>query len=255
MLDLIPAIDIRNGSCVRLRQGDLDNNITVYSDNPIEMAERWAELGAKRLHLVDLDGARHGRSVNFDVISGILKEFGDAMEVDLGGGLRTLETIESYMEAGLSYAVIGTAAVKQPGFLAEACSAFPGGIIVSLDARDGKIATDGWERSSKIDVIDIAKKFAQHAPAAFLYTDIARDGMLCGVNVEATKRLAEATEIPVIASGGAKNMDDIRTLESVSSSGISGVILGKALYEGTLDFTEALQYIREKNAYLEKREF
>ena len=184
MLDLIPAIDIKDGACVRLVQGDLDKNITVYSKDPRDMARHWAELGARRLHVVDLDGARCGRSVNHGVISDIIRDFSGVMEIDLGGGLRDLDTIESYMDAGLAYAVIGTAAIKQPGFLANACDAFPGAIIVSLDARNGKIATDGWEKTSRIDVLDIAKKFAAHDPAAFLYTDISRDGMLCGVNVD-----------------------------------------------------------------------
>ncbi|MCI5850117.1 MAG: 1-(5-phosphoribosyl)-5-[(5-phosphoribosylamino)methylideneamino]imidazole-4-carboxamide isomerase [Sutterellaceae bacterium] len=243
MLDLIPAIDIKDGACVRLVQGDLNKNITVYSRDPLEMARRWADLGASRLHLVDLDGAKHGRSVNHDVITGIVKEFSGVMEIDLGGGLRDLDTIESYMEEGLSFAVIGTAAVKQPGFLANACGAFPGSIIVSLDARDGKIATDGWEKTSRIDVIEIAEKFAQLDPAAFLYTDISRDGMLCGVNVEATRRLARATPVPVIASGGVKDMGDIDALVAAEEDGICGVILGKALYEGTLDFSEALDRV------------
>lgn len=207
------------------------------------MAHHWAELGARRLHLVDLDGARSGRSINSDVIRNILKSYSGLMEIDLGGGLRDLDTIESYLDDGLSYAIIGTAAIKQPGFLANACGAFPGAVIVSLDARDGKVATDGWEKDSRIDVIDIAKKFAELDPAYFLYTDIARDGMLCGVNVEATRRLALATPVPVIASGGVKNIDDVVAVMNAEADGVSGMILGKALYEGTLDFREAVAYV------------
>lgn len=243
MLDLIPAIDIKDGACVRLKQGNLDRDITVYSKDPVEMAHHWAELGARRLHLVDLDGARSGRSINSDVIRNILKSYSGLMEIDLGGGLRDLDTIESYLDDGLSYAIIGTAAIKQPGFLANACGAFPGAVIVSLDARDGKVATDGWEKDSRIDVIDIAKKFAELDPAYFLYTDIARDGMLCGVNVEATRRLALATPVPVIASGGVKNIDDVVAVMNAEADGVSGMILGKALYEGTLDFREAVAYV------------
>lgn len=239
MLDLIPAIDIKGGACVRLKQGNLDRDITVYSKDPVEMALRWAEKGAKRLHLVDLDGARSGRSINRDVIRAILCECGGRLEVDLGGGLRDLSTIGAYLEAGLRYAMIGTAAVKQPGFLKEACKAFPDSVIVSLDARDGKIATDGWEKSSAIEVIDIAKEFAALGPSYFLYTDIARDGMLCGVNVEATRRLARATPVPVIASGGVKDIEDVRALMAAEKDGVSGMVLGKALYEGTLVFEEA----------------
>ncbi|MCI6531294.1 MAG: 1-(5-phosphoribosyl)-5-[(5-phosphoribosylamino)methylideneamino]imidazole-4-carboxamide isomerase [Mesosutterella sp.] len=243
VLDLIPAIDIKDGACVRLKQGNLDKDITVYSQNPVEMAYRWAEMGAKRLHLVDLDGARSGRSANRDVINEILRSYGGLMEIDLGGGLRDLDTIEDYLDEGLRYAVIGTAAIKQPGFLANACSAFQDAIIVSLDARDGRVATDGWKKTSRVDVLEIARKFADLGPAFFLYTDISRDGMLCGVNVEATRRLAAATSVPVIASGGVRDIGDVVSLMEAEADGVSGVILGKALYEGTLDFREALNYV------------
>ena len=243
MIDLIPAIDIRNGSCVRLVQGDLDHNITVYSKDPVAMADRWHKLGAKRLHLVDLDGARSGRSVNQDVITEILGQYGAKMAIDLGGGLRKLETIERYLSAGLRYVVIGTAAVRQPEFLQECCRQFPGAVIVSLDARDGMVATDGWEKSSEIDVIDIAGRLAQHHPAYFLYTDIARDGMLCGVNIDATARLARATPVPVIASGGVKGIQDVKAVMEHEKDGVSGVILGKALYEGALDFSDAVALV------------
>lgn len=243
MLDLIPAIDIKGGACVRLKQGNLDHDITVYSKDPVEMAQRWCELGARRLHLVDLDGARHGHSINRSVISEILQACSSRMEIDLGGGLRDLDTIDGYISKGLRYAVIGTAAIKQPGFLQNACSVFADSVIVSLDARDGKVATDGWEKSSRIDVIDIAKKFADFAPSYFLYTDISRDGMLCGVNVEATRRLACATPVPVIASGGVKDIGDVRAVMKAEPDGVAGMILGKALYEGTLDFREALDCV------------
>ena len=240
---LIPAIDIKNGRCVRLRQGDLENNITVYSDDPVAVARQWADLGAERLHIVDLDGAATGRPVNAALIRDMVNEVSGEMEVELGGGLRSLEQVERYIDAGVSYAVIGTAALKRPGFLHEACSNFGGQIIVSLDARDGLVATDGWQNTTAIKAVDIARKFESYGVEAFLYTDIARDGMLTGCNVEATAELARAVSVPVIASGGVRDIEDIRRILAVEKDGVCGAILGRSLYEGTLRFEDALALV------------
>ncbi|MEF9996257.1 MAG: 1-(5-phosphoribosyl)-5-[(5-phosphoribosylamino)methylideneamino] imidazole-4-carboxamide isomerase, partial [Burkholderiaceae bacterium] len=193
---LIPAIDIKDGRCVRLRQGDMDNNVTVFSDDPVGMARHWVELGASRLHIVDLNGARSGKPVNEPLIRKILTEFGDDIEIQLGGGMRDLDLIERYIDAGVRYVVIGTAAVKSPGFLHDACSAFGGHVIVALDAKGGKVATDGWSKLTGHDVIDLAQKFESYGVDSILYTDIGRDGMLTGVNIEATVELARAVKIP-----------------------------------------------------------
>lgn len=240
---LIPAIDIKNGRCVRLRQGDLENNITVYSDDPVAVARQWADLGAERLHIVDLDGAATGRPVNAALIRDMVNEVSGDMEVELGGGLRSLEQVERYVDAGVSYAVIGTAALKRPGFLHEACSNFGGQIIVALDARDGLVATDGWQNTTSVKAVDIARKFESYGVEAFLYTDIARDGMLTGCNVEATAELARAVNVPVIASGGVRDIEDIRKLLEVEADGVYGAILGRSLYEGTLRFEDALDLV------------
>ena len=240
---LIPAIDIKNGRCVRLRQGDLENNITVYSDDPVAVARQWADLGAERLHIVDLDGAATGRPVNAALIRDMVNEVSGEMEVELGGGLRSLEQVERYIDAGVSYAVIGTAALKRPGFLHEACSNFGGQIIVALDARDGLVATDGWQNTTAIKAVDIARKFESYGVEAFLYTDIARDGMLTGCNVEATAELARAVSVPVIASGGVRDIEDIRRILAVEKDGVCGAILGRSLYEGTLRFEDALALV------------
>ena len=240
---LIPAIDIKNGRCVRLRQGDLENNITVYSDDPVAVARQWADLGADRLHIVDLDGAATGRPVNAALIRDMVNEVSGDMEVELGGGLRSLEQVERYVDAGVSYAVIGTAALKRPGFLHEACSNFGGQIIVALDARDGLVATEGWQNTTSVKVVDIARKFESYGVEAFLYTDIARDGMLTGCNVEATAELARAVNVPVIASGGVRDIEDIRKLLEVEADGVYGAILGRSLYEGTLRFEDALDLV------------
>ena len=240
---LIPAIDIKNGRCVRLRQGDLVINITVYSDDPVAIARQWADLGAERLHIVDLDGAATGRPVNAALIRDMVNEVSGEMEVELGGGLRSLEQVERYIDAGVSYAVIGTAALKRPGFLHEACSNFGGQIIVALDARDGLVATDGWQNTTAIKAVDIARKFESYGVEAFLYTDIARDGMLTGCNVEATAELARAVSVPVIASGGVRDIEDIRRILAVEKDGVCGAILGRSLYEGTLRFEDALALV------------
>jgi phosphoribosylformimino-5-aminoimidazole carboxamide ribotide isomerase len=235
---LIPAIDLKDGKCVRLQQGDMKSS-TTFGDDPAAMARRWIDAGARRLHLVDLNGAFAGRPVNEPAIKSILRAVGDEIPVQLGGGIRDLDTIERYLDDGLSYVIIGTAAVKSPGFLRDACTAFGGHIIVGLDAKDGKVAVDGWSKLTGHDVIDLAKRFEGYGVEAVIYTDIGRDGMLTGVNVEATQRLAQALSIPVIASGGVTNLDDVRALSTVAKDGIIGAITGRAIYQGTLDFAEA----------------
>jgi phosphoribosylformimino-5-aminoimidazole carboxamide ribotide isomerase len=235
---LIPAIDLKDGRCVRLRQGDMQD-ATIFSEDPAAMAKRWLDLGARRLHLVDLNGAVAGKPKNELAIRSILKAIDGAIPVQLGGGIRDLDTIERYLDAGLSYVIIGTAAVKNPGFLHDACGAFPGNVIVGLDAKDGKVATDGWSKLTGHDVLDLGKKFQDYGVEGIIYTDIGRDGMLNGINIEATVRLAQGLNVPVIASGGAGSLDDIKALCDVEHEGIDGVILGRALYEGQLDFTLA----------------
>jgi phosphoribosylformimino-5-aminoimidazole carboxamide ribotide isomerase len=235
---LIPAIDLKDGKCVRLRQGDM-SDATVFSEDPVAMARHWVAQGARRLHIVDLNGARSGRPVNEAVIRKMIGAVGGDIPVQLGGGIRDLDTIERYIDDGVAYVVIGTAAVKSPGFLQEACTAFGGHVIVSLDARDGKVATDGWSKLTGHDVIDLAKKFEDYGVDAILYTDIGRDGMMSGVNIEATVELARAVKIPVIASGGVSSMADIERLCAVETEGIEAAILGRSLYEGAIDFKVA----------------
>jgi phosphoribosylformimino-5-aminoimidazole carboxamide ribotide isomerase len=235
---LIPAIDLKDGRCVRLEQGDMKAS-TVYGDDPAAMARRWLDAGARRLHLVDLNGAFAGKPVNESAVKAILKEVGGAIPVQLGGGIRDLDTIERYLDDGLSYIIIGTAAVKSPGFLQEACTAFGGHIIVGLDAKAGKVATDGWSKLTGHDVVDLAKKYEDYGVEAIVYTDIGRDGMLTGVNIDATVALARAVNIPIIASGGLAGMADIEKLCAVESEGIDAVICGKAIYNGALDLTAA----------------
>lgn len=244
---LIPAIDLKDGQCVRLRQG-LMEDATVFSDNPVEVARLWRDQGARRLHLVDLNGAFAGKPKNLGVIRSILKEVADDLPVQLGGGIRDLDTIELYLDAGLSYVIIGTAAVKTPGFLRDACDAFPGQVIVGLDAKDGNVAIDGWARLTGQNVIDLACRFQDYGAAEVIYTDIGRDGMLSGVNIEATVKLAQALTIPVIASGGLTNLDDVKALCAVEKEGIEGVITGRAIYEGTIDFQAAQDLADELSA-------
>ncbi|CAM5193467.1 1-(5-phosphoribosyl)-5-[(5-phosphoribosylamino)methylideneamino] imidazole-4-carboxamide isomerase OS=Castellaniella defragrans OX=75697 GN=hisA PE=3 SV=1 [Castellaniella defragrans] len=235
---LIPAIDLKDGHCVRLRQGDL-HDATVFSEDPASMATQWATQGARRLHLVDLNGAVAGKPRNRAAIEAIVAATDEDIPIQIGGGIRDLDTVEYYLDNGISYVIIGTAAVKDPGFLSDACSAFPGHIIVGLDARDGKVATDGWSKLTRHDVLDLARKFEDYGCESIIYTDIGRDGMLSGVNIEATVRLAQHVRMPVIASGGVASLDDIRALCAVQDEGVEGAILGRSLYEGALDFTAA----------------
>jgi phosphoribosylformimino-5-aminoimidazole carboxamide ribotide isomerase len=235
---IIPAIDLKDGRCVRLKQGDM-NQSTLFSDDPAATAAQWRSQGARRLHVVDLNGAVAGRPKNEAAIRKIVQAVGDELPIQLGGGIRDLDTIEFYLDLGVSFVIIGTAAVKNPGFLHEACDAFPGHIMVGLDAKDGKVATDGWSKLTKHDVIDLAKRFQDYGVEAVIYTDIGRDGMLTGVNVDATLKLARELRVPVIASGGLTSMDDIKSLCEVEPEGITGVITGRAIYQGTLDFKKA----------------
>jgi phosphoribosylformimino-5-aminoimidazole carboxamide ribotide isomerase len=237
---IIPAIDLKDGACVRLRQGLMDDS-TVYGDNPVEMAKRWVEAGTRRLHLVDLNGAFDGKPINGDAVTAIAKAYPD-LPIQIGGGIRNLKTIEHYIDAGVGYLIIGTKAVKDPAFVSAACKAFPGRIIVGLDAKDGLVATDGWAEVSDIKATELAKRFEQDGVESIVYTDISRDGMMQGVNVEQTVAMARASSIPVIASGGITNMDDIKALKLVEEEGILGAITGRAIYEGTLDVSEAQSY-------------
>lgn len=243
---LIPAIDLKDGQCVRLKQGDM-NDSTTFGEDPAAMARRWLDAGARRLHLVDLNGAFAGKPVNEAAIKAIIKEVGGDIPVQLGGGIRDLDTIERYLDDGLSYVIIGTAAVKNPGFLRDACSAFGGHIIVGLDAKDGKVATDGWSKLSGHEVIDLAKKFEDYGVEGVIYTDIGRDGMLSGINIDATVKLAQALTIPVIASGGLSNIANIEALCAVEDEGVEGVICGRAIYTGDLDFAAAQKRADELN--------
>ena len=243
---LIPAIDLKDGKCVRLKQGDM-NDSTTFGEDPAAMARRWLDAGARRLHLVDLNGAFAGQPVNQAAIKAILKEVGEEIPVQLGGGIRDLDTIERYLDGGLSYVIIGTAAVKNPGFLRDACTAFGGPIILALDAQDGKVATDGWSKLSGHEVVDLAKKFEDYGVEGVIYTDIGRDGMLSGVNIDATVKLAQALSIPVIASGGLSNIQDIERLCAVESEGVEGVICGRAIYTGDLDFAAGQKRADELN--------
>ena len=235
---IIPAIDLKDGQCVRLKQGLMDQ-VTVFSNSPREQAGRWLAQGARRLHVVDLDGAFAGKPKNERAIREIVQEVGDDIPVQLGGGIRDLDTIERCLDDGVSYVIIGPAAVKNPGFLHDACGAFPGHIIVGLDAKNGKVAVDGWSKMTGHDVIDLARKYEDYGVEAIIYTDIGRDGMLSGINIEATVKLAQALLIPVIASGGLSSLEDIRQLCAVEAEGISAAIAGRAIYDGSLDFAVA----------------
>ena len=236
---IIPAIDLKDGRCVRLQQGDM-STATVFGDDPVAMAKHWAAQGARRLHIVDLNGAVAGRPKNEKVIREMIKAVGDALPIQLGGGIRDLDTIESYIDAGVTYVVIGTAAVKNPGFLSDASYAFPGHIIAGLDAKEGKVAVEGWSKMTGHDVVDLAKKYEEYGVEALIYTDIGRDGMMTGINIEATFKLAQAIKIPLIASGGLNSIKDLETVcQKLVPEGVIGAITGRALYEGKIDFKQA----------------
>lgn len=237
---IIPAIDLKDGKCVRLRQGRMEDD-TVFSDDPLAVAGRWIEAGARRLHLVDLNGAFAGEPVNAGIIEKIAKTYPN-IEIQVGGGIRDEDTIQTYLNAGVNYVIIGTKAVTAPHFVSNACIEFPNHIIVGLDAKDGKVATDGWSKLSHHTAIEMAQRFEQDGVTAIIFTDISRDGMMQGVNIESTVKLAQAINIPVIASGGITNIKDIENLCAVEHEGITGAITGRAIYEGTLDFIKAQQY-------------
>lgn len=236
---IIPAIDLKDGKCVRLKQGRMDDD-TVFSDDPVGMASHWVEQGARRLHLVDLNGAFAGTPVNGEIVTAIARRH-PQLPIQIGGGIRSLDIIEAYVSAGVSWVIIGTKAVKEPQFVHEACKAFPGKVIVGIDAKDGWVATDGWAEVSSMQAVDLARQFRAAGVSAIVYTDIARDGMMQGVNVEATARLARDAGLPVIASGGVTNIEDIRQLKAVSGDGVIGAITGRAIYEGTLQLAAAQQ--------------
>jgi phosphoribosylformimino-5-aminoimidazole carboxamide ribotide isomerase len=233
---LIPAIDLKDGRCVRLRQGRMEDE-TVFSDDPVQMAGRWVSGGARRLHLVDLNGAFAGEPVNWEAIRAIATAY-PSVPIQVGGGIRDEATIGAYVDAGVNYCIIGTQAVIEPSFVARACAAFPGHVIVGLDAKGGQVAIRGWAELTAHRVEDLARRFESEGVEAIVYTDIGRDGMLTGPNVDATRALAEAINIPVIASGGITGIEDVRALCAVADSGIVAAITGRAIYEGTLDFAE-----------------
>ena len=243
---LIPAIDLKDGKCVRLRQGRMDDE-TVFGDDPVAVARRWVEAGARRLHMVDLNGAFEGKPVNASAIRAVAEAFPD-LPIQVGGGIRDEETVQAYLDAGVQYTIIGTKAVSAPHFINDLCVEFPGHIIVGLDAKDGKVAIDGWSKLSHHSVIDMAQRFEHDGVEAIVFTDIGRDGMMEGVNIESTVELAQAIRIPVIASGGITNLDDIQALCKVADEGIMGAITGRAIYEGTLDLAEAQKLADELGA-------
>lgn len=240
---LIPAIDLKDGKCVRLRQGRMDD-ATVFSDDPLEIAQRWVDAGAERLHIVDLNGAFAGAPVNAAAIQQICEAFPD-LPIQVGGGIRDEDTVQAYLDLGVSFVIIGTKAVSAPHFINDLCMEFPGHIIVGLDAKDGKVAIDGWSKLSHHNVQELALRFERDGVAAIVYTDIGRDGMMNGVNVEATVELARAVTIPIIASGGVSSMDDIKALCAVEGDGIMGAIIGRALYEGSIDLAKAQKLVDE----------
>ncbi len=238
---LIPAIDLKDGQCVRLRQGRMDET-TVFSSSPVEVAQRWVDAGARRLHLVDLNGAFEGKPVNGEVVRAVAARF-PQLPVQIGGGIRDAATVAAYLEAGVQFCIIGTKAVQEPPFVVELCQQFPGHIIVGIDAKNGMVATDGWAEVSRVAAIDLAKQFEQAGVSAIVYTDIARDGMMTGVNIEDTAKLADSISIPVIPSGGVTNLDDIQALLKVEDRGVMGTILGRSIYEGTIDLAEAQRLV------------
>ena len=240
---LIPAIDLKDGQCVRLRQGRMDD-VTVFSDDPVDVAKQWIKAGARRLHLVDLDGAKAGEPRNLAAIQAITEAAGD-IPVQVGGGIRGEDAVVACLEAGVQYVILGTKVINEPHLLADLCIEFPRHILVGLDVRDGKVAVDGWSKLSQHDLLDLAQHFERDGAEAFIYTDIERDGMMQGVNVPGTKELAEAVAVPVFASGGISSIDDIRALAGLGESGVAGSVIGRALYEGKLDLAEAQAVVDE----------
>ncbi len=236
-LTLYPAIDLKDGSCVRLRRGEMDD-ATVYSDDPAAQARAWQDAGCAWLHVVDLNGAFAGRSENAEAVSAILGAA--TIPVQLGGGIRDMAAVERWLTAGIRRVILGSAAAKNPSFVIEACRAFPGRVAVGIDARDGMVATEGWAETSDITATDLALKFEDAGVAAIIYTDISRDGMLTGLNLEQTANLARRISTPVIASGGVGQIDDLAALKVLNEPGIEGVIVGRALYDGRVDPRAAL---------------
>ncbi len=242
---VIPAIDLKNGACVRLEQGLMDRD-TVFSQDPAGQARIWQDAGAEIIHLVDLDGAFAGVPRNRDAISAILQAI--TLPAQLGGGIRDLATIEAYLQLGLSRVIIGTAAQRNPTLVTEACRAFPGQIVVGIDAKDGLVAVQGWAEVTSVTAVDLAKRFEDSGIAAIIYTDISRDGMMGGPNIEATRHLATSVSVPIIASGGVSSLQDIEQLMRVESAGVSGVITGKAIYTGALDLRAAIALTKQGSA-------
>lgn len=236
---IIPAIDLKEGKCVRLRQGRMEDD-TIFSENPLEVVERWVEAGTKRLHVIDLDGAVAGKPRNSDVINTFAKAYPD-LSIQVGGGIRDEDTVQEYLDAGVSYVIIGTKAVSEPHFVNDLCLSFPGHVIVGLDAKNGKVAINGWSKLSHHDVIDMAQHFERDGVDSIVFTDISRDGMMSGVNIESTVALAQSIRVPVIASGGVNSMKDLEALAKVEEEGIMGVIVGRALYEGDIDLAKAFK--------------
>ena len=237
---IFPAIDIRGGKCVRLFKGDFAQE-TVFSDKPEEMAAKWEAQGGKFLHLVDLDGALAGKSVNLDVVKKIVDTV--SIPVELGGGIRTMENIDEVLSLGVQRVILGSVAVKNPALVKEACQKYGDRVVVGIDAKDGIVAVDGWGVSGDVEVTDLAKEMAKAGVKTIIYTDISRDGTLSGVNVEATARLARESGIKVVASGGVKSLDDIKALLPYEKDGIEGVIVGKSIYTGSLDLQEAVALV------------
>ncbi len=235
---IIPAVDIRKGKCVRLLQGRIDRE-TVYSDDPISMAQRWEELGSELIHVVDLDGAFEGRPGNMDIIKRMIASL--RIQVEVGGGIRDIETIEDYITGGASMVILGTVALEDPGFVEDVCNRFPGRVTVGIDARDGYVAIKGWTEVTREKASMLARRFDGLGITAIIYTDIKRDGMLVGPNVEGIKEFASSTDIPVIASGGISGIEDIKRVLDIEEYGVTGIIVGKAIYDGTLDFQEAVK--------------
>ena len=242
-MKIIPAVDIKEGKCVRLKQG-IASAKTIFSDKPEEMAKRWYELGAERIHVVDLDGAFSGKPINFDIIEKIVKSV--PAEIEVGGGIRDIETIERYISIGVKYVILGTIAIESPDMLIEATQRYPKKIILGIDAKDGQVAVEGWVKGSKLTPTEIAKRFEGYDIASIIYTDIKRDGMKTGPNIEAAKKLASSVNIPIIASGGVATIEDIKKIIDLSSYGIEGIIIGRALYDGDIDLKEAIKIARKE---------